>query len=177
MPATAGCETPSIIGPGSPLCMIRPASGAMPSCAAAATAMLERCVALAIGCSMSCARCCSTRRCSTPITKARRWPSQPKSSLGSTAGHPFVPTCRAAKRRAQTLSRMPLLRHRRSRREASWTARARRYNRSSSDLLASPAGLPPRKSLTVGGKSFSRLREVRHHFPSPACGRRCPKGG
>src|SRR6185295_9015531 len=44
------------------------------------------------------------------------------------------------------------------RREASWTVRARRYNRHSLDnLIVFTAGLPPRRfSLIIGRRSFSR---------------------
>src|SRR5215470_2874001 len=38
------------------------------------------------------------------------------------ATHPFVPTCRRQSAARRKLSRMPLLRHRLRRREASWTA-------------------------------------------------------
>src|SRR6202030_2054823 len=53
--------------------------------------------------------------------------------------HPFVPTCPSAERRAQRQSRMPprTRRHRRSRRAASLTERARCY--------ACPGGTAPRQ--------------------------------
>src|SRR5258708_38875475 len=53
--------------------------------------------------------------------------------------HPFVPTCLLAERRAQRQSRMPprTRRHRRSRRKAALTERARCY--------ACPGGTAPRQ--------------------------------
>ena len=78
-------------------------------------------------------------------------------------GHPFVPTCLLAERRAQRQSRMTprMRRHRRSRRTASLTERARCY--------ACPEGTAPRRypagllpcffRLIVGGRSASSSGE------------------
>ena len=93
------------------------------TCAAAATAMVGRCAVSAIGCSMSCARCLNGRRSSISITRAhRRRPQHDRPSLCSTARpflRPDLPPGRSAARRRCPGCR---LRHRRSRREASWTA-------------------------------------------------------
>ena len=67
------------------------------------------------------APCSNSRRCSTPAT---RFATPSASSLCSIeGGHPFVPTCLLAERRAQPQSRVRsrMRRHRRSRRKASLT--------------------------------------------------------
>jgi len=63
--------------------------------------------------------------------------------------HPFVPTCLLAERRAQRQSRMPprMRRHRRSRRKASLTERARCY--------ACLGGTAPRRCAEVIALLFS----------------------
>jgi hypothetical protein len=75
------------------------------------------------------------------------------------SGHPFVPTCLLAERRAQRQSRMPprMRRHRRSRRKASLTERARCYS-----CAGGPGPAPQDVTrgyrpalfrLTIGGRS------------------------
>jgi len=76
--------------------------------------------------------------------------------------NPIVPTCRSVERRAQRQSRMPPAKrwHRRSRRNASLTERARRYPSGGGTIATAPAsaGLPPRSfCLIIGGRSSPRL--------------------
>ena len=76
--------------------------------------------------------------------------------------NPIVPTCRSVERRAQRQSRMPPAKrwHRRSRRNASLTERARRYPSGGGTIATAPAsaGLPPRSfCLIIGGRTSPRL--------------------
>src|SRR6476660_8841831 len=114
----------------------------MPRCASEATATAAPCAPSPTACCRWPAPCSNSRRCSTPPTRFARPPARehPLPSLCSIEnGHPFVPTCLLAERRAQRQSRMPprMRRHRRSRRKASLTERARCY--------ACPGGTAPRQ--------------------------------
>jgi hypothetical protein len=87
---------------------------------------------------------------------------QPLSLCSIGHGHPFVPTCLLAERRAQRQSGMParMRRHRRSRREASLTERARRYASGAGTIAASPVRQGYRPAFftcsLVGGPPPSR---------------------
>jgi hypothetical protein len=91
------------------------------------------------------------------------------------SGHPFIPTCLLAERRAQRHSRMPprMRRHRRSRRKASLTERARCYPLPWRHYTTGcRAGLPPRFfCLIIGGRSSPSSGEsANHRFRGSALG-------
>ena len=75
-------------------------------------------------------------------------------------GHSFVPTCRPAERRAQRQSRMPprLRRHRRSRRAASLTERARCSSKA--ERVGAQAGRGSAPSLCSRRSSMLRVRPL-----------------
>ena len=126
------------------------------------------------------APCSNSRRCSTPATRFGTPPAREHPSLCSIeSGHPFVPTCLLAERRAQRQSRMPprMRRHRRSRRKASLTERARCYPLPWRHYTTGcRAGLPPRSfSLDhwwevlflqrgVSNESFVALQQPENEF-------------
>src|SRR4029077_6317563 len=138
----------------------RSAAAVMPRCASAATATAAPCAPSPTACCRWPEPCSNNRRGSTPPTRFARPPARehPVPSLCSIEnGHPFVPTCLLAERRAQRQSRMPprTRRHRRSRRKTSLTERARCYacpGRTAPQR--NPAGLLPCLfRLIIGGRS------------------------
>src|ERR1700730_13858876 len=107
MPAISGSRTRSITGRAWQPSTTRSAAAVMPRCASAATATAAPCAPSPTACCRWPAPCSNSRRCSTPPTRFARPPARehPVPSLCSIEnGHPFVPTCLLAERRAQRQS-------------------------------------------------------------------------